>query len=151
MRHSNQILKNIKSPSDIKMLNLRSLNDLAHEIREKIVGAVSANGGHLASNLGAVELSIALHRVFNSPKDKIVWDVGHQCYAHKIITGRLDSFASLRKQNGLAGFPNRTDLPVFRKTAKANMTLLIPGTRQRQFPRRLEFLQLTECRIKKIM
>jgi len=109
MRHSNQILKNIKSPSDIKMLNLRSLNDLAHEIREKIVGAVSANGGHLASNLGAVELSIALHRVFNSPKDKIVWDVGHQCYAHKIITGRLDSFASLRKQNGLAGFPKNSE------------------------------------------
>jgi len=102
---------NIKSPEDIKKLTMRELDVLAKEIREKIVYAVSANGGHLASNLGVVELSIALHRVFNSPTDKIIWDVGHQCYAHKILTGREDLFSSLRRQNGLAGFPKNSESP----------------------------------------
>ncbi|MCL2265314.1 MAG: 1-deoxy-D-xylulose-5-phosphate synthase [Treponema sp.] len=105
------MLQNINSPADLKKLTLRELNRLAQEIRDKIVSAVSANGGHLASNLGAVELSIALHRVFNSPEDKIIWDVGHQCYAHKILTGRLASFSSLRRQNGLAGFPKNSESP----------------------------------------
>jgi len=94
---------------DIKKLSVRELNQLAQEIREKIVSTVSSNGGHLASNLGVVELSIALHRVFNSPDDKIVWDVGHQCYAHKLLTGRLGAFSSLRKKDGIAGFPKRTE------------------------------------------
>ncbi|MCL2442601.1 MAG: 1-deoxy-D-xylulose-5-phosphate synthase [Treponema sp.] len=93
----------------MKKLSVRELNQLANEIREQIVSTVSGNGGHLASNLGVVELSIALHLVFDSPRDKIVWDVGHQCYAHKILTGRLERFPSLRKKNGLAGFPKRSE------------------------------------------
>ena len=110
-REPELLLQNIKSPSDIKKLPLSKLNILANEIREQIVSTVSDNGGHLASNLGAVELSIALHYVFDSPEDKIVWDVGHQCYAHKLLTGRLDSFARLRKKGGLAGFPKSTESP----------------------------------------
>jgi len=103
------LLSKISSPGDLKRLNMHELNQLAQEIREKIVSTVAGNGGHLASNLGVVELSIALHLVFNSPDDKIVWDVGHQCYAHKLLTGRFASFSSLRKQNGLAGFPKRSE------------------------------------------
>ncbi|MCL2230476.1 MAG: 1-deoxy-D-xylulose-5-phosphate synthase [Treponema sp.] len=90
-------------------MSFKELNLLADEIREKIVSTVSSNGGHLASNLGVVELSIALHKVFNSPDDKIVWDVGHQCYAHKLLTGRFSSFTTLRRQSGLAGFPKRSE------------------------------------------
>ena len=93
----------------MKKLNLRELNQLAQEIREQIVSTVADNGGHLASNLGVVELSIALHCVFDSPDDKIVWDVGHQCYAHKLLTGRFASFSSLRKFGGLAGFPKHSE------------------------------------------
>ncbi len=104
-------LPRIYSPDDIKKLTLRELNALAQEIREYIVSTVSSNGGHLSSNLGIVELTIALHRVFNSPIDKIVWDVGHQCYAHKLITGRYDSFSLLRKKDGIAGFPKRSENP----------------------------------------
>jgi len=105
------ILPNIRSPLDIKSLDFTDLNRLAVEIRELIVSTVSSNGGHLASNLGVVELTIALHRVFDSPDDKIVWDVGHQCYAHKIITGRYASFSSLRKSGGIAGFPKVSESP----------------------------------------
>ena len=103
------LLPKINSPADLKKLKLRDLNLLAQELREQIVSTVSNNGGHLSSNLGAVELSIALHRVFDSPNDKIVWDVGHQCYAHKLLTGRFARFSTLRKQNGLAGFPKRSE------------------------------------------
>jgi 1-deoxy-D-xylulose-5-phosphate synthase len=109
MRRPELLLPKINSPKDLKKLNLRELNHLADEIREKIVATVASNGGHLASNLGVVELSIAMHRVFNSPDDKIVWDVGHQCYAHKLLTGRLESFSSLRKYGGIAGFPKRSE------------------------------------------
>ena len=105
------LLPQINSPQDLKKLKLRELNQLAQEIREKIVCTVANNGGHLASNLGVVELTIALHRVFNSPQDKIVWDVGHQCYAHKILTGRAGAFSSLRRAGGLAGFPKRSENP----------------------------------------
>ena len=107
----NTLLQNLSLPADIKKLTVRELNQLAQEIREQIISAVSSNGGHLSSNLGVVELTIALHRVFNSPDDKIVWDVGHQCYAHKLLTGRLSLFPLLRKQNGLAGFPKRSEGP----------------------------------------
>jgi len=103
------LLDKIKTPSDIKNFSINELNQLANEIRERIISTVSINGGHLSSNLGVVELSIALHRVFNSPDDKIVWDVGHQCYAHKLLTGRLSSFSLLRKQNGIAGFPKQNE------------------------------------------
>ena len=103
------VLENINSPDDVKKLNINDKEILAKEIREKILDVVSKNGGHLASNLGVVELTIALHSVFNAPKDKIVWDVGHQTYVHKILTGRKEKMDSLRKLNGLAGFPKREE------------------------------------------
>ncbi len=103
------MLKDIKSPADIKKLSDGELSALAGEIREKIISTVSENGGHLASNLGAVELTIALHRVFDTPREKIVFDVGHQCYAHKLITGRADAFDTLRRYGGISGFTNRDE------------------------------------------
>ncbi len=99
------ILDSINNPKDVKKLNLIEQEELAKELREKIITTVSKNGGHLASNLGVVELSIAIDYVFNFPNDKIVWDVGHQCYVHKILTGRKDEFDTLRKYKGLSGFP----------------------------------------------
>ena len=99
------MLERINSPKDLKKLNIEEKNKLAQEIREYILQVVSENGGHLASNLGVVELTIALHSVFDMPEDKIVWDVGHQSYVHKIITGRREEFKTLRKLNGLSGFP----------------------------------------------
>ncbi len=107
------MLKEIKSPEDLKKLGLKEKEELAKEIREYILEIVSKNGGHLASNLGVVELTIALHSVFNCPKDKIVWDVGHQSYVHKILTGR--NLETLRKFEGIAGFPktNESDADCF--------------------------------------
>ena len=99
------ILEHIDNPSDLKKLNNDELNLLSAEIREFLVENVSKTGGHLASSLGVVELTLALHKVFNSPKDKIVWDVGHQAYVHKILTGRKDKFKTLRQYGGLSGFP----------------------------------------------
>ena len=99
------ILEKINLPDDVKKLNKEEKVILAEEIREEIKNVVSKNGGHLASNLGGVELTIALHSVFDMPKDKIVWDVGHQTYTHKILTGRKEKFKTLRKEDGLAGFP----------------------------------------------
>ena len=99
------ILEKINLPDDVKKLNKEEKVILAEEIREEIKNVVSKNGGHLASNLGVVELTIALHSVFDMPKDKIVWDVGHQTYTHKILTGRKEKFKTLRKEDGLAGFP----------------------------------------------
>jgi 1-deoxy-D-xylulose-5-phosphate synthase len=98
-------LEKIHKPSDLKRLNTPELTDLAGEIRDYIIDVVSAKGGHIASSLGVVELTLALHYVFNTPKDKIIWDVGHQCYTHKIITGRKDDFKTLRTLDGLSGFP----------------------------------------------
>lgn len=97
-------LDRIKSPEDVKKLNKKELPELAQECREVLIQTVSKNGGHLASNLGVVELTIALHRVFNSPNDKIVWDVGHQAYTHKLLTGRYEEFSTIRKEGGLSGF-----------------------------------------------
>lgn len=97
-------LDKIKSPSDIKNLSDEQLSELAQEIRQVLIKTVSANGGHLASNLGAVELTIAIHKCFDSPNDKIVWDVGHQIYTHKLLTGRYDRFSTLRKEGGISGF-----------------------------------------------
>ena len=104
-----KILPSVNSPEDIKTLLPRELSQLAGELRELIIATCAANGGHLAPSLGVVELTIALHRVFNSPLDKIIWDVGHQAYAHKIITGRRDTFPSLRTFGGISGFPKRTE------------------------------------------
>lgn len=99
------MLDKINNPNDLKKLNYVQKEELAKDIREKIIKTVSENGGHLASNLGIVEFTIALHSVFNTPEDKIIWDVGHQTYVHKILTGRKDKMDSLRKLNGLSGFP----------------------------------------------
>lgn len=99
------MLEEINSPEDVKKLNIEQKKQLAEEIRKYILEIVSENGGHLASNLGVVELTIALHSVFDLPKDKIIWDVGHQTYTHKIITGRREQLKTLRKLNGIAGFP----------------------------------------------
>lgn len=103
------ILANIDSPDNLRGLDYYDLERLAAEIRHELVSRVSLNGGHLASNLGVVELTIALHRVFRSPTDKIVWDVGHQSYVHKLLTGRRDSFPSIRQHGGLSGFTDRAE------------------------------------------
>lgn len=99
------ILEKINEPKDLKTLRIEEKEKLAEEIRQKILNIVSKNGGHLASNLGVVELTIALHTIFNTPTDKIIWDVGHQSYVHKILTGRKDQMDTLRQYKGLAGFP----------------------------------------------
>ena len=104
-----RMLDSINDPEDIRRLDLPSLNILAQEIRELIVETVSRSGGHLASSLGAVELTLAIHYVFNTPQDKLIWDVGHQAYAHKIITGRRDVFHTLRRKGGISGFPKREE------------------------------------------
>ena len=98
------ILKSIRHPSDIKKLNEEQLKELCAEIRRVLVDTVASTGGHLASNLGTVELAVALHKSFNSPEDKLVWDVGHQAYAHKLLTGRFETFGTLRTENGISGF-----------------------------------------------
>lgn len=98
------ILKNINKPSDLKNLSDAELELLCTEIRQTLVDTVASTGGHLASNLGTVELTVALHKMFNSPEDKIIWDVGHQAYAHKLITGRRDAFSTLRTEGGISGF-----------------------------------------------
>ncbi len=105
------LLEKIDSPKDLKKLRLSQLEKLAEELRRVIVETVAETGGHLAPNLGVVELTIALHYVFDSPKDKIVWDVGHQAYAHKLLTGRRDRFHTLRQYGGIAGFPKRSESP----------------------------------------
>lgn len=103
------LLDSIQSPEDVKKLKEPELRVLAEEIRHRIADTVKANGGHLASNLGVIELTIALHRVFDSPRDAIVWDVGHQCYTHKLLTGRSELFGQIRKKGGLSGFPKRSE------------------------------------------
>ena len=103
------MLEKINSAEDVKKLNIEEQNKLAEELRKYILEVVSKNGGHLASNLGVVELTIALHTVFDLPKDKIVWDVGHQTYVHKIITGRRESLKTLRQLNGISGFPKTNE------------------------------------------
>lgn len=103
---SSKILDKINSPRDLKSLSISQLKQLASEIRELIINTVSQTGGHLSTNLGAVEFTLALHYVFDSPQDLFIWDVGHQCYTHKIITGRKNRFHTLRQLNGISGFPN---------------------------------------------
>lgn len=110
-----KFLENINSPQDLKKLNINELNMLSKEIRDYMIKTVSENGGHLSSNLGVVELSVALHKTFNSPKDKFVWDVGHQVYTHKLLTGRYKDFTTLRTENGISGFcaPNESEHDTF--------------------------------------
>ncbi|MCD7803731.1 MAG: 1-deoxy-D-xylulose-5-phosphate synthase [Oscillospiraceae bacterium] len=102
----NNLLESLTLPEDLKKLSLEEEQELCAEIRGKIINTVAKNGGHLSSNLGVVELTVAIHKVFESPKDKIVFDVGHQCYAHKLLTGRLDEFDTIRQKGGLSGFSN---------------------------------------------
>jgi 1-deoxy-D-xylulose-5-phosphate synthase len=105
------LLQSISSPKDLQRFSLAQMSQLCAEIREQIIQTVSTNGGHLASNLGVVELTVALHRVFKSPEDRIVWDVGHQSYAHKMLTGRGDRIGTIRTRGGISGFPNRMESP----------------------------------------
>lgn len=109
------ILSNINKPSDIKSLNTEKLEALCDEIRDKLITTVSRNGGHLASNLGAVELTVAIHKVFSSPDDQIVFDVGHQCYTHKLLTGRFETFDTIRTKDGISGFcrPGESEHDIF--------------------------------------
>ena len=110
-----RILSNINKPSDIKRLTLDELEVLCEEIRDKLITTVSKNGGHLASNLGVVELTVAIHKVFSSPEDQVVFDVGHQCYTHKLLTGRYESFETLRTKDGISGFcrPGESEHDIF--------------------------------------
>jgi 1-deoxy-D-xylulose-5-phosphate synthase len=101
--------EHITSPADIKNLSIHELKELSARLRQTVIDRVSLNGGHLASNLGVVELTVSLHYVFNSPTDKIIWDVGHQSYCHKLLTGRSGRFSTLRKKGGLSGFPRRDE------------------------------------------
>ena len=105
------LLEEIQSPQDLKKLPPERLPALAAEIRELILHVCSENGGHLAPSLGVVELTLALHTVYDAPRDRIVWAVGHQAYAHKILTGRRDRFSTLRKYGGISGFPRRAESP----------------------------------------
>jgi len=107
----NSVLDRVNVPADIRRLDLAELNRLAGEIREKMIDTVSRCGGHLAPSLGTVELTLALHRVFDTPRDRLIWDVGHQAYAHKIVTGRKDRFHTLRQKGGISGFPKREESP----------------------------------------
>ena len=104
-----EILDKVNCTKDLKNLNLEEKKKLAEDIRKLIIETVSKTGGHLASNLGVVELTIAMHSVFNTPADKIVWDVGHQSYVHKILTGRKDKMPTLRQFGGIAGFPKQSE------------------------------------------
>ncbi len=105
------LLESVKSPRDVKALRPEDLPTLATEIRDFLIEAVSRNGGHLGPNLGVVELTIALHRVFDSPADQIIWDTGHQSYVHKLLTGRMGGFGQLRQRGGVSGYPNRAESP----------------------------------------
>ncbi|WP_041458852.1 1-deoxy-D-xylulose-5-phosphate synthase [Ammonifex degensii] len=105
------VLARVNTPEDLKALSLAELEELAAELREFIINTVAHTGGHLAPNLGVVELTLALYRVFDFPRDKIIWDVGHQCYVHKIITGRKERFGTLRQLGGVSGFPSREESP----------------------------------------
>ncbi|OIP29979.1 1-deoxy-D-xylulose-5-phosphate synthase [bacterium CG2_30_54_10] len=105
------LLEKIHAPADLRILSRRELIQLSQEIRERIIQVVSRNGGHLASNLGIVELTLAIHRVFDSPRDRIIFDVGHQCYVHKIVTGRNEQFPSIRTLGGISGFPKADESP----------------------------------------
>ena len=102
-------LEKINSPEDLKSLNIEDLKILSTELREELIEIVSKTGGHLGAGLGVVELTVALHFVFNSPKDKLIWDVGHQAYPHKILTGRRKDLHTLRQKDGISGFLKRSE------------------------------------------
>ena len=103
------LIEKINSPADLKKLSVKELNALAEELRGELIDVISKNGGHLSSNLGVVELTVSLHFLFDSPADRILWDVGHQSYVHKLLTGRRERFGTLRQFGGLSGFPNQAE------------------------------------------
>src|SRR5512140_1640372 len=105
------LLETVSDPADLRRFDRKQLAELARELREFLVESVSSTGGHLSSNLGTVELTIALHYVFSTPEDRLVWDVGHQTYGHKILTGRREGMKRLRQKGGMAGFPRREESP----------------------------------------
>ena len=109
MKKKYEYLDEINFPSDLKKIPESELQNVANELREELIDAVSVTGGHLGASLGVVELSVALHFIFNTPKDKLIWDVGHQCYPHKILTGRKDKIRTLRQGGGLSGFTKRAE------------------------------------------
>ena len=109
MKHHTKLLDNIKYPKDLKNLSDTELKTLCKELRNEVIDAVSVTGGHLGAGLGVVELTVAIHSVFNTPKDKLIWDVGHQCYPHKVITGRRDKIRTIRQPGGLYGFTKRSE------------------------------------------
>lgn len=110
-RPQTPVLDRVNLPSDLKSLTDTELRQLADELRSETISAVSVTGGHLGAGLGVVELTVALHAVFDTPRDKVIWDVGHQCYPHKILTGRRDRIRTLRTGGGLAGFTKRAESP----------------------------------------
>ena len=118
-------LEKIQKENDIKKLKPEELPVLAEEIRRFLIEKISVTGGHLASNLGVVELTMALHLVFDLPKDKLIWDVGHQSYTHKLLTGRKSGFDALRKYGGMSGFPKRkeSDCDAFDKSDRSHVVL----------------------------
>ena len=121
------LLETINSPADLKKLDRSQLPEIAKEIRNLIVQVVSKTGGHLASSLGAVELTIAIHYVFDVPRDKLIWDVGHQSYAHKLLTGRRERFSTLRQHGGLSGFTRRSESPYDTFTTGHSSTSISAG------------------------
>src|SRR4249919_3590114 len=104
-----RLLQTINSPEDLKKLSREKLHQVCDELRQYIIDVVSVHGGHFGASLGVVELTVALHYIYNTPYDQLVWDVGHQAYGHKILTGRRDNFPTNRKYNGLSGFPKRSE------------------------------------------
>ena len=135
---SDNYLKNIHSPADIKGMSYAQLNELAAEIRTVLIDTVSKNGGHLASNLGVVELTLAMHKEFDSPRDKFVWDVGHQAYTHKLLTGRYERFHTLRQEGGLSGFcrPDESEHDMFYSIECARTLDREHHARQQEYRRR---------------
>ena len=109
MIHKSKFLKDINFPSDLRKISEKDLPKVANEVRNEMIDAVSQTGGHLGAGLGVVELTVAIHYVFDTPNDKLIWDVGHQSYPHKILTGRKDKIRTLRQGNGLSGFTKRTE------------------------------------------
>src|SRR5271170_6546168 len=109
MPHNTPLLDTVRSPADTRGLSVPELRQLADELRAETIDAVSTTGGHLGSALGVVELTVALHHVFDTPRDIVIWDVGHQCYPHKILTGRRDRIRTLRQAGGLSGFTKRSE------------------------------------------
>lgn len=137
------LLKSIRSPSDVKALSLPQLETLADEIRAYIIDVLSVNGGHLGSNLGSVELTIALHKVFNSPNDKLIWDVSHQTYAHKLLTGRQEKFPQIRQFKGLCGFSHPKESPYdhfYAGHAGTALSLALGVAKNRDLTKRQEYI-----------